>query len=56
MAARTAVFSEGQLAMLAEQGEELRAEVGDVLVRVGDRRYPLIAMIEGEAAVLTARR
>ena len=52
MAARTAVLSEGQLARLAEHGEERRAEVGNVLVRVGDRRYPLIAIIEGEAAVL----
>jgi thioredoxin reductase (NADPH) len=52
MAARTAVLSEGQLAKLAKHGEERRAEVGDVLFRVGDRRYPLIAIIEGEAAVL----
>jgi CRP-like cAMP-binding protein len=41
-----------ELATLAEHGEERRAEVGDVLFRVGDRRYPLIAIIEGEAAVL----
>jgi thioredoxin reductase (NADPH) len=46
------VLSEGQLALLAEHGEERRAEIGDVLFRVGDRRYPLIAIIEGEAAVL----
>ena len=52
MSARTAVLSEGQLAALAEHGEERRAAVGDVLFRVGDRRYPLIAIIEGEAAVL----
>src|SRR5262249_56620222 len=52
VAARTAVLSEGQLAILAEHGEERRAAVGDVLFRVGDRRYPLIAIIEGEAAVL----
>ena len=52
MAARTAVLSAGQLALLAEHGEERRGEVGDVLFRVGDRRYPLIAIIEGEAAVL----
>src|SRR5262249_58155979 len=52
VAARTAVLSEGQLAMLGEHGEERRAEVGDVLFRVGDRRYPLIAIVEGEAAVL----
>jgi thioredoxin reductase (NADPH) len=52
MAARTARVSEGQLALLAEHGEERRADVGDVLFRVGDARYPLIAIIEGEAAVL----
>src|SRR5262249_55342115 len=52
VAARTAVLSEGQLAQLAEHGEERRAQVGDVLFRVGDRRYPLIAIIDGEAAVL----
>ena len=52
MAARTARLSEGQLALLAEHGEERRAEIGDVLFRVGDLRYPLIAIIEGEAAVL----
>jgi thioredoxin reductase (NADPH) len=46
------VLSEGQLAKLAEYGEERRADAGDVLFRVGDRRYPLIAIIEGEAAVL----
>jgi len=46
------VLSEGQLALLAEHGEERRAAVGDVLFRVGDRRYPLIAIIEGQAAVL----
>ena len=46
------MLSEGQLAKLGEYGEERRAEVGDVLFRVGDRRYPLIAIIEGEAAVL----
>jgi thioredoxin reductase (NADPH) len=52
VAARTAVLSQGQLAKLAEHGEERRAEVGDVLFRIGDRRYPLIAIIEGEAAIL----
>ena len=46
------MLSAGQLALLAEHGEERRGEVGDVLFRVGDRRYPLIAIIEGEAAVL----
>ena len=54
MASPSAVLSQGQLALLAEHGEERRAEVGDVLFKVGDRRYPLIAIIEGEAAVLDA--
>jgi len=54
VATLTAVLSQGQLASLAEHGEERRAEVGDVLFRVGDRRYPLIAIIEGEAAILDA--
>jgi thioredoxin reductase (NADPH) len=52
VSARTAVLSDGQLATLGEHGEERHAEVGDVLFEVGDRRYPLIAIIEGEAAVL----
>jgi len=43
-----------QLALLAELGEERTAAVGDVLFRVGDRRYPLIAIVEGEVAILDA--
>jgi thioredoxin reductase (NADPH) len=54
VAAVTARLSEGQLALLAEHGEERRADKGDVLFRVGDRSYPLIAIIEGEVAVLDA--
>jgi thioredoxin reductase (NADPH) len=50
----TAVLSQAQLASLAEHGVERRAAVGDVLFRVGDRRYPLIAIIEGEAVILDA--
>ena len=46
------ILSSGQLATLAGHGEELTAAVGDVLFRVGDREYPFIAIIEGEAAVL----
>src|SRR5262249_57176641 len=42
----------GPSARLAERGGEGRAAIGDVLFRVGDRRYPLIAIVEGEAAVL----
>jgi thioredoxin reductase (NADPH) len=48
------VLSQGQLALLARHGEERRAAVGDVLFQVGDLRYPLIAILEGEAAVLDA--
>src|SRR3954469_11504762 len=47
-------LSSTQLASLAEIGKERTASVGDVLYRVGDRRYPLIAIIEGEAAILDA--
>ncbi len=46
------VLSNGQLATLAERGEERRAEVGEVLFRIGDETYPFIAILEGEAAVL----
>ena len=46
------VLSASQLATLREHGEERSAAVGDVLFRVGDRRYPFIAIVEGEAAVL----
>jgi thioredoxin reductase (NADPH) len=49
---RTAILSEGQLAVLAAVGEERTAAVGDVLFQVGDLRYPFIAIIEGEAAIL----
>src|SRR4051812_23573388 len=48
------VLSTSQFATLAEIGEERTAAVGDVLYRVGDRRYPFIAIIEGEAAILDA--
>ena len=39
---------------LARAGSERTAAVGDVLFRVGDRRYPFIAIIEGEAAIQDA--
>ena len=38
------MLSQGQLALLAQHGEERRAEVGDILFKVGDSRYPLIAI------------
>ena len=46
------VLSDSQLATLGEHGEERSAAVGDTLFRVGDRSYPFIAILEGEAAVL----
>jgi thioredoxin reductase (NADPH) len=45
-------LSAAQLALLAEHGEERSADRGDVLFRIGDERYPLIAIVEGEAAIL----
>jgi len=48
------ILSKSQLATLAQQGEERVAAVGDVLYRVGDARYPFIAILEGEAAILDA--
>jgi len=48
----TRVLSSTQLATLAEHGEERTAAVGDRLYEIGDQRYPFIAIIEGEAAVL----
>jgi thioredoxin reductase (NADPH) len=47
-------LSASQLAMLAEHGEERRANVGDVLYRVGDERYPFIVILDGEVAILDA--
>ena len=48
----TRVLSSTQLAVLAERGEELTAEVGEKLYEIGDATYPFIAILEGEAAVL----
>jgi thioredoxin reductase (NADPH) len=48
------MLSPSQLAKLAALGEERTADTGDVLYRVGDARYPFIAIIDGEAAVLDA--
>jgi thioredoxin reductase (NADPH) len=47
-------LSDAQLQTLRAHGEERAAEVGDVLYRVGDRTYPFIAIVEGEAAILDA--
>ena len=46
------VLSASQLASLSQLGEERSAAAGDVLFRVGDTRYPFIAIIEGEVAIL----
>jgi thioredoxin reductase (NADPH) len=48
----TSVLSQHQLETLRRRGEDRRADAGEVLFRVGDRRYPLIAIEEGEAAIL----
>jgi len=40
--------------LLAAAGVERTAAVGDVLYRVGDHRYPFIAIIEGEASIQDA--
>jgi thioredoxin reductase (NADPH) len=48
------MLSASQLAALAQLGEERTARVGDVLFRVGDERYPFIAIVEGEVAILDA--
>src|SRR5882724_5890995 len=48
------MLSASQLATLAQLGDERTASVGDVLFRVGDRRYPFIAIVEGEVAILDA--
>jgi thioredoxin reductase (NADPH) len=47
-------LSTSQLAKLAEVGEEHTADVGAVLYSVGDRRYPFIAIVEGEVAIRDA--
>ena len=47
-------LSRAQLARLAELGEEHSADVGEVLYRVGDSRYPFVAILEGEVAILDA--
>jgi thioredoxin reductase (NADPH) len=47
-------LSESQLAALAALGDELTANAGDVLYRIGDRDYPFIAILDGEVAILDA--
>jgi thioredoxin reductase (NADPH) len=51
-ASSSPLLSPSQMATLARVGEERTADVGDVLFRVGDQRYPFVAIIEGEVAIL----
>src|SRR6266516_1178425 len=46
------MLSAAQLATLAQLGEERAADVGDLRFRVGDQQYPVIAIVEGEVAIL----
>ncbi len=46
------VLSPDQLRKLAQFGEERTAAVGEKLFEIGDATYPLIAILEGEAAIL----
>src|ERR1700692_645167 len=48
------VLSPSQMQTLASHGEERVAAVGEILYQVGDARYPFIAIIEGEAAIVDA--
>ena len=50
----TPVLSPSQLARLRAVGDELTAEEGDVLYRIGDLRYPFIAILDGEVAIVDA--
>src|ERR1700722_355096 len=45
-------LSASQVSTLRKLGEERTAETGEVLYRVGDRDYPFIVILEGEAAIL----
>ena len=49
------VLTDEQQRILAEHGEERTAEAGEVLFDIGDRRYPFIAILEGEVAIKDAR-
>jgi thioredoxin reductase (NADPH) len=48
------MLSAAQIETLARLGEEHSAEVGDVLYRVGDERYPFIVILEGEVSIVDA--
>src|SRR4051794_24808870 len=46
------ILSASQLDTFREVGEERTADAGDVLYDIGDERYPFIAILEGEAAIV----
>jgi thioredoxin reductase (NADPH) len=46
------ILSPAHLQLLTARGEERTAAEGDFLFRIGDTRYPFIAVLEGEAAIL----
>src|SRR3954467_10397546 len=46
------LLSPSQLDQLTEIGERRTARIGDVLFKVGDKRYPFIAIVDGEVAIL----
>src|ERR1700739_339725 len=46
------VLPSSQLELLAAHGEQRTAAAGEQLYRIGDHRYPFMAILEGEAAVL----
>jgi thioredoxin reductase (NADPH) len=46
------ILSPAQVKTLAEHGEERTAAEGEFLFRIGDASYPLIVVLEGEAAIL----
>jgi thioredoxin reductase (NADPH) len=50
----SSLLSPSQLVTLAEIGEERSAPVGELLYQVGDRTYPLVAIVEGEVAIIDA--
>jgi thioredoxin reductase (NADPH) len=47
-------LSPAQIELLRDAGEELEADAGTRLFGVGDKTYPLIAILEGEAAITDA--
>jgi thioredoxin reductase (NADPH) len=50
----TRVLSASNLETIAARGQERTAQAGDVLYKIGDARYPFIAILEGEVAIVDA--